>query len=153
MERLGTEGPSLLPESTGCFRDQLWLPAAGGQLCSAPPGYLDISIYLLFSGTKKILHLNIQKTLTSQISLYLRRELESSFYFMRGGGGVGTGGMTAEGSCFFRVLEKLKQFPFLNYWSLEEALSQTSPCPMCPREPRAFLVGALVNPPPRTPQG
>lgn len=60
----------------------------------------------------------------------------------------------AEGSCLFRALEKLKQSRSLNFWSLEKGLS------MCSKEPRAFLVGALINPPPththtrpRLPQG
>lgn len=53
MERQGTEGPSLLPQSTGCFRDQLWIPAASGQLCPDPAGSLNIAIYFVAFWDKK----------------------------------------------------------------------------------------------------
>lgn len=81
MESQETVGPTLLPQTTGCFRDQLWIPAAGCPLHPAPPGFLHVAIYFvaLWDKTNKNQTSNLSLSLT-----ILRREIERVFL---GGGG------------------------------------------------------------------
>ena len=81
METQGTVGPTLLPQTTGCFRTNCGIPAAGGRLRPAPPGFLHVATYFVALRDKT----NKNQTSNSSLSrTILRRELGRGFF---GGGG------------------------------------------------------------------